>query len=147
MNRWCHATAIHLILLLYTLTTQNTYYQITIVGSTLWIDLSREQKQNYLTKITSNEIKFGVGFSALTGARDDSEIQIKGNKISGSSLFLLDYEYATHFWIPDKNGCMGTIESQKNGIDLGELKTIDKTRSICELILNCWLVIRFFFLL
>ena len=97
---------------------------------------SDEQKQNYLTKITSNEIKFGVGFSALTGARDDSEIQIKGNKISGRSLFLLDYEYATHFLISDKNGCIGIIDSQKNGIDLVELKTIDKTRSICELILK-----------
>ncbi len=97
---------------------------------------SDEQKRNYLTKIASNEIKFGVGFSTLTGARDDSEIQVKGNKISGRSLFVLDYEYATHFLISDKNGCIGIIDSQENGIDLIELKTIDKTRNLCELILK-----------
>ena len=97
---------------------------------------SDEQKQNYLTKIASNEVKFGVGFSALTGARDNSEIQIKGNKISGRSLFVLDYEYATHFLISDINGCIGIIDAQANGIDLVELKTIDRTRNVCELILK-----------
>ena len=97
---------------------------------------SDEQKQKYLTKIVSNEFKFGVGFSALTGARDNSEIQIKGNKISGRSLFVLDYEYATHFLISDINGCIGIIDSQANGIDLVELKTIDRTRNVCELILK-----------
>ena len=97
---------------------------------------SDEQKQKYLTKIVSNEVKFGVGFSALTGARDNSEIQIKGNKISGRSLFVLDYEYATHFLISDINGCIGIIDSQANGIDLVELKTIDRTRNVCELILK-----------
>ena len=97
---------------------------------------SDEQKQKYLTKIVSNEVKFGIGFSALTGARDNSEIQIKGNKISGRSLFVLDYEYATHFLISDINGCIGIIDSQANGIDLVELKTIDRTRNVCELILK-----------
>ena len=97
---------------------------------------SDEQKQKYLTKIVSNEVKFGVGFSALTGARDNSEIQIKGNKISGRSLFVLDYEYATHFLISDINGCIGIIDAQTNGIDLVELKTIDRTRNVCELILK-----------
>ena len=97
---------------------------------------SDEQKQKYLTKIVSNEVKFGVGFSALTGARDNSEIQIKGNKISGRSLFVLDYEYATHFLISDINGCIGIIDAQANGIDLVELKTIDRTRNVCELILK-----------
>ena len=97
---------------------------------------SDKQKQNYLTKVASNEVKFGVGFSALTGARDDSEIQIKGNKISGRSLFVLDYEYATHFLISDINGCIGIIDAQANGIDLVELKTIDRTRNVCELILK-----------
>ena len=97
---------------------------------------SDEQKQNYLTKIASNKVKFGVGFSALTGARDNSEIQIKGNKISGRSLFVLDYEYASHFLISDINGCIGIIDAQANGIDLVELKTIDRTRNVCELILK-----------
>ena len=97
---------------------------------------SDEQKQNYLTKIASNKVKFGVGFSALTGARDNSEIQIKGNKISGRSLFVLDHEYATHFLISDINGCIGIIDAQTNGIDLVELKTIDRTRNVCELILK-----------
>ena len=95
-----------------------------------------EQKQNYLAKIVSNEVKFGIGFTALTGARDNSEIQIKGNKISGRSLFVLDYDYATHFLISDINGCIGIIDSQANGLDLIELKTIDRTRNVCELILK-----------
>ena len=97
---------------------------------------SDEQKKNYLTKIATNEVKFGTGFSALTGARDDSEIQIKGNKISGRSLFVLDHEYATHFLISDINGCIGIIDAQANGIDIVELKTIDRTRNVCELILK-----------
>ena len=48
----------------------------------------------------------------------------------------MDYEYATHFLISDINGCIGIIDAQANGIDLVELKTIDRTRNVCELILK-----------
>ena len=47
---------------------------------------SSEQKNKYLTQMSKNKIRFGVGFSEFIGARDNSSIEIKDGKISGLSL-------------------------------------------------------------
>ena len=56
-------------------------------------------------------LNLGLDFQP-TGARDNSEIQIKGNKISGRSL-LSWIMNTQHFLISDINGCIGIIDSKQ----------------------------------
>ena len=68
---------------------------------------SKKQKEEYLTKMSENSIRFGVGFSEYIGARDGSAIEIKNNKISGRALFVLDAKDASHLMFADSSGVRG----------------------------------------
>ena len=57
------------------------------------------QKEKYLTQMSKNSIRIGVGFSQYIGARDNSTIEINNNKISGRSLFVLDAKEASHLML------------------------------------------------
>ncbi len=97
---------------------------------------SNEQKENYLNKISSNKIKFGVGLSEYIAARDDSGLEVSKNKVNGKALFVIDGENATHFILSTKSGGMFIVESNDPGIELIKLTSIDKTRSYYEIILQ-----------
>ena len=97
---------------------------------------SSEQKNKYLTQMSENKIRFGVGFSEFIGARDNSSIEIKDGKISGRALFVLDAKDASHLMFSDKNGVIGVVLSNSSGLEVIELTTVDKTRSYSEIKLN-----------
>ena len=97
---------------------------------------SNEQKENYLNKISSNEIKFGVGLSEYIAARDDAGLEVSNNKVNGKALFVIDGENATHFILSTKSGGMFIVDSSDPGIELIKLTSIDKTRSYYEIILQ-----------
>ena len=97
---------------------------------------SNEQKENYLNKISSNEIKFGVGLSEYIAARDDAGLEVSKNKVNGKALFVIDGENATHFIFSTKLGGMFIVDSSDPGIELIKLTSIDKTRSYYEIILQ-----------
>ena len=50
---------------------------------------SNSQKKEYLNKIASNEISFGVGLTEYIAAREDAGIEIDGSKASGRAYLLL----------------------------------------------------------
>ena len=91
---------------------------------------SSEQKNKYLTQMSENKIRFGVGFSEFIGARDNSSIEIKDGKISGRALFVLDAKDASHLMFSDKNGVIGVVLSNSSGLEVIELTTVDKTRKL-----------------
>ena len=97
---------------------------------------SNAQKENYLNKISSNEIKFGVGLSEYIAARDDAGLEVSKNKVNGKALFVIDGENATHFIFSTKSGGMFIVDSSDPGIELIKLTSIDKTRSYYEIILQ-----------
>ena len=97
---------------------------------------SSEQKNKYLTQMSENKIRFGVGFSEFIGARDNSSIEIKDGKISGRALFVLDAKDASHLMFSDKNGVIGVVLSNSSGLEVIELTTVDKTRSYSEIKLD-----------
>ena len=73
---------------------------------------SETQKQKYLPKIVDNSFKFGIGLSEFIGSRDGSSIQIKDNKISGRSLFVLDAKNSSHIIFSDSHGKIGICNSK-----------------------------------
>lgn len=97
---------------------------------------SKKQKEEYLTKMSENSIRFGVGFSEYIGARDGSAIEIKNNKISGRALFVLDAKDASHLMFADSSGVIGIVASDSLGVEIIQLTAVDKTRSYSEVKLD-----------
>tara|TARA_B110000858_G_C17737557_1_gene443296 strand:- start:200 stop:1297 length:1098 start_codon:yes stop_codon:yes gene_type:complete len=97
---------------------------------------SDDQKSKYLSKIATNEVRFGIGLSEFVGAREDAGIEISNGKASGRALFVADAENADHIILSNKAGVMFVIDSSTSGVELNKLKTVDKTRAFHEVILK-----------
>ena len=90
-----------------------------------------DQKDKYLPKIASNEIKFGVGLSEYVAAREDSGIELNKGKASGSPW--IDGDDADFFILSDKGGTMFIVDKNDKGLEIIQLTTVDKTRLYLEL--------------
>jgi len=51
---------------------------------------SPAQKENYLTKIASNEILVGVGFSEFIGSRNNAGLTFADGVLKGRTMFVMD---------------------------------------------------------
>ena len=92
-----------------------------------------EQKEKLFNKMSQNLINFGVGFSEYFGSRDSSGLSIENNTVTGRTLFVLDTDYASHVIICDKEGKIGFISLDSEGIEIINLTTVDKTRTYKEM--------------
>ena len=95
---------------------------------------SLAQKENYLTKIASNEILVGVGFSEFIGSRNDAGLTFTDGVLKGRTMFVMDAQIATHFLLADKLGQMFMLDAKAPGIEIIHLTTVDKTRQYAEII-------------
>jgi len=97
---------------------------------------SEEQKNNYLPKIASNELRFGIGMSEFVGAREDAGIEFSKNKLNGRALFVLDAENSDFIILANKSGNIFLINAKDKGVKINKLTTVDKTRSFHEILLE-----------
>ncbi|MDA9274247.1 acyl-CoA/acyl-ACP dehydrogenase [Gammaproteobacteria bacterium] len=95
---------------------------------------TQEQKENYLTKIASNEILVGVGFSEYIGSRNDAGLMFTDGVLKGRTMFVMDAQVATHFLLADNSGQMFMIDAQAPELEIVNLITVDKTRQYAEII-------------
>jgi alkylation response protein AidB-like acyl-CoA dehydrogenase len=95
---------------------------------------NQEQKENYLTKIASNEIRFGVGFSEFVGRRNNAGLTYANGFLNGRSMFVLDAQSATHLLLSSEKGQIFVIDAKSSNIEIVHLTTIDKTRGYAEVI-------------
>ena len=95
---------------------------------------SKTQEENYLSKIATNEYRFGVGFSEFIGKRNDAGIIFSDNKLNGSAMFVLDVNNATHLLLADEKGQIFVVDAKSPNIEIVNLTTIDKTRQYSEVI-------------
>jgi len=97
---------------------------------------SDAQKANWLPRIASGGVCFGVGLQGLVTRRDGSGVSCADGRLTGLALFVLDCEEADHFLVADDNGQLHIILAQSEGVEQIALRTIDATRSICGLRLS-----------
>ena len=95
---------------------------------------SQVQKESYLTKIASNEILVGVGFSEFIGSRNDAGLTFADGALKGRTMFVMDAQVATHFLLADNLGQMFIVDTKDSGIQIITLITVDKTRQYAEII-------------
>ena len=95
---------------------------------------NQEQRNFYLNKMSKNNINFSVGFSEFFGSRNESELSFSNNKVNGRTFFVLDFDYASHVMVSNKDGQIGIVSLDSNGIEIVDLITVDKTRIFKEII-------------
>ena len=92
-----------------------------------------KQKERLFNEMSQNLINFGVGFSEYFGSRDSSGLSIKNNTVTGRTLFVLDTDYASHVMLCDKEGKIGFVSLDSEGVEIIDLITVDKTRIYKEM--------------
>ena len=95
---------------------------------------SKSQQENYLSKIATNEYRFGVGFSEFIGKRNDAGISFSDNTLNGRAMFVLDADDATHVLLADEQGQIFVVDAKSANIEIVKLTTVDKTRQYSEVI-------------
>ncbi len=95
---------------------------------------SAAQKKTYLPKLASGDMIAAVAVSEhASGARDKAGIAAKNGKLSGTSLFALDFAGAGIFVVADKFGALYLVDANAKGLEKIALSTIDATRAVGEL--------------
>ena len=95
---------------------------------------SDAQKKKYLPKLAAGERVAGVAISEqAAGAREKAGITAKSGKLSGKTLFVLDFAGADIFVVADKFAGLHIVDAKAKGLEKTTLNTIDATRSIGEL--------------
>ena len=95
---------------------------------------SAAQQETYLQKLASGETIAGIAVSEhASGAREKAGIAARSGKLSGKSLFVLDFADADHYVVADKFGGLHIVDAGAKGLEKTTLTTIDATRTIGEL--------------
>ena len=95
---------------------------------------SKSQQENYLSKIATNEYRFGVGFSEFVGKRNDAGITFSDKVLNGRAMFVLDANNTTHLLLSDEKGQIFVVDAKSSNIEIINLTTVDKTRQYSEVI-------------
>ena len=98
------------------------------------INLIQKQIDSLDIEIRNNNINFSIGFSEFFGSRNESELGFSKNKVNGKTFFVMDFDYATHIMVCDKDGQIGIVSLESSGIEIVDLITVDKTRVFKEII-------------
>ncbi len=94
------------------------------------------QKTEWLPKLATGMANLGIAVSDHTGARESSGISSSNGKLSGKTLFALDFASADGYIAADQDGALHLFHANADGLTKGSLKTIDRTRSVGELVLD-----------
>lgn len=85
-----------------------------------------------LASIAADEMVVGVGMTELAGQRESAKLSIKGGKVSGTTLFVRDYQMADALMLCTASGAVLWLDN-KDGIEAVALTTIDRTRRYAQI--------------
>jgi alkylation response protein AidB-like acyl-CoA dehydrogenase len=95
---------------------------------------SDAQKKAWLPKLAAGEVIAGVAISEhANGAREGAKVTAKTGKLSGKSLFVVDFAQADIFIVADGFANLHLVRANAKGLEKTILTTIDATRVVGEL--------------
>lgn len=94
---------------------------------------SAAQQARWLPRIATGEARFAVALSGLVERRDETLLTAQQAALSGTALFALDCEDATHAIVAGDAGDLYLVALDASGVERIALSTIDATRSVGEL--------------
>ena len=97
---------------------------------------SPAQQAQWLPRIVTGEVRFGVAIAGIVEERDGAKVRAETAGLTGTALFALDFADADHFIVSDQSGRLHLLDAAANGVERIALHTIDATRSVGELRLS-----------
>ncbi|MDO8288363.1 MAG: acyl-CoA dehydrogenase family protein [Parvibaculum sp.] len=95
---------------------------------------SPTQKEAWLPKLASGEIVAGVAIAERSsGARESAGVTASGGKLTGKTLFVMDFGAADIFVVGDNKGGLHIVKADAKGLTKVALTSIDLTSSVGEL--------------
>ncbi len=92
------------------------------------------QKTHWLTRIAQGDVVVGVAVSEhASGAREKAQVTAKNGKLSGRTLFVVDFAGADAFVVADKFAGLHLVDAKAKGLEKALLTTIDATRTVGEI--------------
>ena len=96
---------------------------------------SDAQRREWLAKIASGEAVVGAALAESAGARAGAGVAASNGRLTGKSLFVLDFE-ADGYVVGDASGGLSLVLKDAPGLERRRLETVDRTRPIGELIFD-----------
>ncbi|HTK97978.1 MAG TPA: acyl-CoA dehydrogenase family protein [Pseudomonadales bacterium] len=97
---------------------------------------SADQQAEWLPRIAAGETIVGVAVSeAASGAREGAKVTASAGRLSGKTLFVLDFE-ADAYLVADDRRRLYLVDANAKGLTRRDLRTIDATRRVGELVLD-----------
>jgi alkylation response protein AidB-like acyl-CoA dehydrogenase len=93
---------------------------------------SAAQQSAWLPRLAAGEVTGGVALAEATGAREGAGVDFEAGRLTGRSLFVLDYE-ADVYIVVDRTQRLYLVEANAKGLSRKVLKTVDATRPTGEL--------------
>lgn len=94
---------------------------------------SREQQARWLPALAAGRVVAGAALSGIASNRPDDSIRAVGCALRGRALFVLDFA-ADIYLVADSESKLYVVEASDPGLQRTTLATIDRTRSVGELI-------------
>ena len=91
---------------------------------------SATQQQEWLPRLASGEVVFGVGVTEQIGRRETDGVRNSNGKLDGKAMFVLDGVDADRFLVAATGGSLHMVEARDAKV--GKLKTVDRTRTVAE---------------
>jgi alkylation response protein AidB-like acyl-CoA dehydrogenase len=97
---------------------------------------SDAQKDEWLPRIASGEATVAVGVTEQIGRRESDGIRAANGNLAGRAMFVLEAMEADAYLIADSTGALHLVAADAKGLERTKLKTIDRTRSVAEIVLD-----------
>lgn len=90
--------------------------------------------EKWLPLIASGEITACVALTEAVGKRSNAGLELKGSKVSGTSIFGIDGELNPRIIITVAGDDLILVDTENPGVTISEIPTIDSTRPVVEII-------------
>ena len=90
--------------------------------------------EKWLPLIASGEITACVALTEAVGKRSNAGLELKGSKVSGTSIFGIDGELNPRIIITVAGDDLILVDTKNPGVTISEIPTIDSTRPVVEII-------------
>jgi alkylation response protein AidB-like acyl-CoA dehydrogenase len=91
-------------------------------------------RARWLPRIATGDVRIGVAASELVSRRDGAGVEVRGGRLHGLALMVLDAEGADHFLVgADEGRSLALVDAAAPGLRCTALRTIDRTRGFAEL--------------
>ncbi|MBV1876911.1 MAG: acyl-CoA/acyl-ACP dehydrogenase [Pseudomonadales bacterium] len=96
---------------------------------------SESQKEQLLPELASGSTSFGIALTDVVANRENTKLEINGNKVSGSATFIMAGENADKL-ILAAPGTLLIVDTKAAGVTMERLNTVDKTRDFSAVTLK-----------